>query len=82
MRKKVLCIKDVLEERRRIEEANEAMRRKLKEAFENAGEEKKVDPVEEEAKNMVLYLLFRAHHLIRTQKIEGIFSLHGKKYGF
>lgn len=56
------------------------MRKKLREAAENTVEEKELDPLEEEAKNMVLYILFRAHHLIRTQKIEGIYSLHGKKY--
>lgn len=58
------------------------MRRKLKEAFENAGEEKKVDPVEEEAKNMVLYLLFRAHHLIRTQKLKEYFLCMEKSMVF
>lgn len=35
---------------------------------------------DEDAMKLVLYILFKLHHLIRTKSIEGVFSLHGTQY--
>lgn len=42
-------------------------------------EEQRMDELEEEAKQWVLYILFKLHHLGRTTQREGIYSIHGQK---
>ncbi|KAF2885940.1 hypothetical protein ILUMI_20235 [Ignelater luminosus] len=78
VRKNRVPVKDILETRQAIEEANNKIQRQMKEAFENM-EKIKSRQMEKEAREWVLYILFKLHHLIRTQVQEGIYSLHGRK---
>lgn len=66
-------MKDILAERKRIEEANAALMAQLRQMFEDAKKETEAEI--EEAKKMVLFILFKLHHLIRTKVKPGVYSL-------
>lgn len=40
--------------------------------------DEEIEELEIASKKEVLYILFKAHHLLRTYQIEGIYSNHGK----
>lgn len=44
--------------------------------------QEEIDEIEEEARKNVLFYLFKLHHLLRTNAIEGIYSKHGTTYVF
>lgn len=79
-------IKNNIKERDQRQTANEEMAYFIRKAFEQfkskrPGEAitlKELAEMEIEARDNVVYILFKLHHMLRTKQIEGIYSLHGK----
>lgn len=59
-------------EDQRVKDVNEKLKTKL-ESTKNQFESKDSNQMENEAKKMVLFILFKVHHLLRTDR-EGILS--------
>lgn len=74
-----MCVKERVAEKLRLERINEELQRKMKEEFEKM---KSMSEKEEESKKMVLFTLFKIHHLLRTEQREGVYSIHNSRYIF
>lgn len=74
--RKTLRVKERVAEKLRLERLNEELQRKMKEEFEKM---KSVSEQEEESRKMVLFTLFKVHHLLRTEHREGIYSIHNSR---
>lgn len=75
-------MKKAADERRQIEEANAKMREYFEQMKAQEMEKVEEKPKEEAAMKMVLFILFKIHHLLRTKCLEGIYSVHGTEYVF
>ena len=81
-----MSVSETVAYKARVKQSNENMKNRMREAFANirqgglAGKSpEEIAAIESECKNWVLFILFKTHHLLRTQTKEGIYSLHGKK---
>lgn len=85
-----MTIKELVARKSNIAEESSAMRDILREKFKamrkGKGEEDTImsdidkNKLGEECKRWVLYILFKTHHLLRTNCREGVCSTHGSKY--